>query len=115
MRLALAVTFFWMQPDSAWLICLFYSIFTLLSYAQFFINSAVANSMADPQYSGMFVSMMASILNFGNNHTIQLEVISTVGYRTASVAGFGFTAAVILGFGRVERWIRNGEKREGEA
>jgi hypothetical protein len=53
---------------------------TLLAYAQFFINSVIINSIADTEYSGMFVTMMASLSNFGNNTSIHLKIIDLIGY-----------------------------------
>lgn len=63
------------------------------------------------------MTMMASFVNFGNNSTIQLEVISYFGYQKAVIFGFGFAAVVGLGFGRVEKWIKSGlelEEQKGE-
>ena len=65
----------------------------------------------------MYVTMMASFVNFGNNSTIQLEVISYFGYEKAVIFGFCFAGVVGLGFGRVEKWIKSGleqQEEEGE-
>ena len=52
--------------------------------------------------------MMASLTNLGNNSTVQLEVLDRIGYHKATVMGFGYTIIVLLMFGRIERWIKNG-------
>lgn len=50
------------------LICLL----SLLSNVQFFLNSMICNNFKESKYAGMFVTMMASFTNFGNNSTVQL-------------------------------------------
>jgi hypothetical protein len=82
-----------------------------LAYAQFYINSVIINSVADAEYSGMFVTMMASLCNFGNNTTIQLKIIDWVGYWNATVFGFVYTGAVVAVAGRVEKWVKMGLKK----
>jgi hypothetical protein len=77
----------------------------LLAYAQFFINSITINSVADAEYSGMFVTMMASLCNFGNNTTIQLKVIDAVGYRSAAIFGFIYTGVFIGVAGKFNKWV----------
>jgi hypothetical protein len=49
----------------------------------------------------MYVTMMASFVNLGNNSTIQLEAISMFGKDNAAIFGFVFAAIVMLSFGRI--------------
>lgn len=58
----------------------------------------------------MYVTMMASSMNLGNNSTIQLEMIDRFGYLKCCQFGFVYTLFVILMFGRIQRWIKNGEE-----
>lgn len=70
----------------------------ILSNSQFFLNSIIVNNFSESKFSGMYVSMMASFQNLGNNSTLPLEVINLVGQRNAVIFGFLFTIVVILAF-----------------
>jgi hypothetical protein len=59
----------------------------------------------------MFVTMMASLTNLGNNTAIQLEIIDVVGYRPAAISGFIYTAIIICIFGFLDKWVQNGIKK----
>lgn len=82
--------------------------------AQFFLNSMITNNFTESRFAGMYVTMMASFTNFGNNSAIQLEVISKVGYENAVIFGFVFTGIVLIFYGRVEKWIKSGLDKEEE-
>lgn len=84
----------------------------LLSNAQFFLNSMIINNFQESKFSGMYVTMMASLVNFGNNSAPHMELISRVGHWPATVAGFLLTGGVIACFPAVEHWIKAGQKEE---
>lgn len=58
----------------------------------------------------MYITMMASLTNFGNNSTLQLRVIDNYGYSAASIFGFIYTVVVVMGYGKIETWIKNGQE-----
>lgn len=76
-------------------------VLSVMSNVQFFLNSMICNNFTESKYAGMYVTMMASFTNFGNNSTIQLEAISVFGYHPAVVFGFVYTAVMVLAFGKV--------------
>lgn len=76
-------------------------ILSLLSNSQFFLSSMICNDFTESKFAGMYVTMMASFTNFGNNNTIQLEIISSVGLETAVIFGFVCAAIVIALFGYI--------------
>lgn len=88
-------------------VCL--TLLTLLSNAQFFLNSMITNSFSSSMFSGMYITMMASLTNLGNNTAIQLKVIDSVGSNHACMFGFGYTLVVVIVFDRVEAWIKSGK------
>jgi hypothetical protein len=71
-RLTLMIIFFVFSVQSVPIFCAFYAVFVLLSNAQFFINCIIVNNVAGIQFSGMYVSMMGSFQNLGNNSTLHL-------------------------------------------
>jgi hypothetical protein len=49
----------------------------------------------------MFVTMMASLSNFGNNTTIHLKIIDMIGYGYASIIGFIYTGIIVCFCGKI--------------
>lgn len=47
-------------------------LLSLCSNIQFFFSSLIVNSVADSKFAGMYVTMMASSANFGNNTAIHM-------------------------------------------
>lgn len=66
------------------------------------------NQFGQSRFSAMYVSMMGSFMNLGNNETLPLTVIGHVGQKPTVLVGFGFTVLVLASFGRVEKWIKSG-------
>lgn len=47
-------------------------VLTFLSHTQFFLVSLINNTFSNSKFAGMYVTMMASLTNLGNNSTVQL-------------------------------------------
>lgn len=108
-RLAVMLLIFGLDINDTVGACTALVILVLLSNTQFFLNSLINNSFSASKFSGMYITMMASLTNFGNNSTIQLEVIDKYGFSNASIFGFLYTLVVIVVYGKVEAWIKRGE------
>ncbi len=74
------IILFFGQFTNTTVIYFIFVILALLSNTQFFLNSMICNNFTQSRFAGMYVTMMASFTNFGNNSTIQLKVIGEVGY-----------------------------------
>lgn len=70
----------------------------ICSNTQFYFNSLIVNTVTDSKFAGMYVTMMASSVNLGNNTAIHLEMISKFGIRNCAIAGFGYTLGVVCMF-----------------
>ena len=108
LRLAVMVLVFFLDINDTVGACTALIILTLLSNTQFFLNSLINNSFSASKFSGMYITMMASVANFGNNSTIQLQVIDRYGYRNACMLGFLYGLVIIVVYGKVEGWIKGG-------
>ena len=103
-------TLFFLDVTDYYLSLLGIAVMALLSNTQFFFNSLITNTVHDSKFAGMYTTMMASTANFGNNQAIHLEMINKFGYTSCSIGGFIYTIGYIGAFGRIEKWIKNGQK-----
>lgn len=55
------------------------------------------------------MTMLNSCRNLGANSTLHLKVIQWMGWRNASVMGFGLQIGLLVGFYWMSVWVREGE------
>lgn len=89
--------------------CVSLVLISLANSCYFFVASTINNTFADSEYSGLMITMMASMHNLGNNSTLQLNIISQIGYNTASHIGLSISAVTLLGSNILTKWVEKGE------
>ena len=109
-KLTVMVVIFTLDITETMGACIALVILNLLTNTHFFLNSLINNSFSLSKFAGTYVTMMASVSNFGQNSTIQLEAIDKYGYRNACMFGFLYTLIVVGVYGKVEAWIKRGEE-----
>ena len=61
--------------------------------------------------SGMLITGLYSARNLGVNGTINLKIISWIGYKKAVIFGFCYTLVIIIMIPKMLRWIKKGSTR----
>jgi hypothetical protein len=84
-------------------------VMQMLHLVSFMLNASEVNTFGECSLAGVSITTLASLMNFGNNHWIQLKVIHLVGYHKAVGFGLVLAAAIGIGAGRVFRWIEAGQ------
>ena len=87
-----------------------------LKYMLFIRDMNNVNGFPPSAVLGMLVTGLYSSRNLGVNGTVNMKVISWVGYEAAVVFGFCYTLGVILVVDRVGKWVQEGtvDVRVGE-
>jgi hypothetical protein len=69
-----------------------------LSTLSFLFDATLINTYPVVGLEGLYVTMLNSCRNLGSNSTMHLKVIQLVGWRTATMVGFGIQVGLLLGF-----------------
>lgn len=110
-RMANFVIAYIFQPQNA------FPVITYLFFEEIFhsmsglLDGFLINCFPVTAVSGMMITMLNSMKNFGHNFTFHLFVVNRIGHRTASLIGFVLHAAyLVFGYRAIVRWVQNGEE-----
>ena len=109
-RMANFVIAYIFQPTESLPIISYLFIEEVLHSMSGLLDGIIINYFPVTALSGMMITMLNSMKNFGHNFTFHLFVVNTIGHRTASLIGFILHAIfLIFAFKPIVKWVKEGE------
>ena len=108
LRLAWQIVGFMIPYHTNWSIAAYSFVSNCMAWMIYIIDMNTSNSFPLSALSGMFVTVLYSCRNLGNNGTIHLKIISWIGFSPAVMIGFAYTGLMILLLPKIVKWVDEG-------
>lgn len=95
-------------PVQPWIVAIALFLTESLSTWRFVILFIMINTFPVHALSGMFITVLASLNNFGRLKTVNTKIIGVFGWRCCAFIGLAFQIALVCCMPRMLKWIENG-------
>ena len=112
-RLAVAIWAYIYQPTSTFSVICYLFLEDMFVSLHGMTDAIIINYFPITAVSGMMITMLNSMRNFGHNFTAHLLIVGILGHRKASLIGFIYHALYMaLGYRRMVQWVKDGQLDE---
>lgn len=95
-------------PLEPWVVALALFIGESLSTWRFIILFIMINTFPVHALSGMFITVLASLSNFGRLKTVNTKIIGVFGWRVCAFVGLVVQFVFVFAMPRMLKWIEDG-------
>lgn len=99
------------QPQGTFPVIVYLFLEEILHSMHGLLDGVIINYFPVTALSGMMITMLNSMKNFGHNYTFHLFIVNTIGHRTASLLGFIIHGIyLVFIYRRLVQWVKEGEE-----
>ena len=110
-RMSNFVLAFVFQPEKPVFIISYLFLEEILHSMSGILDGVVINYFQVTALSGMMITMLNSLKNFGHNFTFHLFVVNSIGHRKASLIGFIIHGIyLVFAYRAIVKWVKEGEE-----